>query len=516
MKNFKIFLLIFLLPLCAAAQDGQLIKFGGSRPQDTAYAARSLRLDSVLRALYYATSDTNKVLGVNAQGYLVLRTKGTGSGTATDTSSLSTRIDARVKYTDTAAMLVNYLRKADTSTLNARINLKQAYSDTNTYDATKKNLADTSALLRTLIAGSVSGVSNVTATSPLASSGGSTPNITIDTGIVSTKANVVAVTATKLNISDTAAMLTPYLRKADTTAMLVPYLRSALGVKYTDTAAMLANYYRTATATAALALKANLASPTFTGTVTIPTGANITTPNILSLSSGSTNDSLVVADPSTGALKRISSARISGGGGGSGWNLTRQALAATGELGSSNAFGVDFYTNNVRVGRLYTTGSVALSELASSSGNWGIALGYNATTGASNHEVAIGQSTQANALRSTAIGPSSQVNSVDGICISSGTGENETVVGGTTIGAYGGIRMPTTGTTVTVGRTSGISLGVTSTVGAFVFPVMTNAQKGAIASPAAGYSVYCSDCTATDASTGVVQTYNGTTWKNHW
>lgn len=47
-------------------------------------------------------------------------------------------------------------------------------------------------------------------------------------------------------------------------------------------------------------------------------------------------------------------------------------------------------------------------------------------------------------------------------------------------------------------------------------PVMTTAQRNAISSPAAGDEVYCSDCTADDASTGVKQTYNGSTWKNHW
>lgn len=49
-----------------------------------------------------------------------------------------------------------------------------------------------------------------------------------------------------------------------------------------------------------------------------------------------------------------------------------------------------------------------------------------------------------------------------------------------------------------------------------LLPRMTNAQKTAIASPATGLTLYCTDCTATDASTGVMQTYNGTTWKNHW
>lgn len=31
-----------------------------------------------------------------------------------------------------------------------------------------------------------------------------------------------------------------------------------------------------------------------------------------------------------------------------------------------------------------------------------------------------------------------------------------------------------------------------------------------------GLTIYCTDCTATDSSTGVMQTWNGSTWKNNW
>ncbi len=31
-----------------------------------------------------------------------------------------------------------------------------------------------------------------------------------------------------------------------------------------------------------------------------------------------------------------------------------------------------------------------------------------------------------------------------------------------------------------------------------------------------GTTIFCSDCTATNSTTGVLQTYNGTTWQNHW
>jgi hypothetical protein len=56
----------------------------------------------------------------NAGGWSAI----TGGGGSTDTTSLSNRIDARVKYTDTAAMLANYLTGIDTISLNNRINGK--------------------------------------------------------------------------------------------------------------------------------------------------------------------------------------------------------------------------------------------------------------------------------------------------------------------------------------------------------------------------------------------------------
>jgi hypothetical protein len=286
-----------------------------------------------------------------------------------DTSTLSARINARVAYADTATMLSPYYR---TATATAALALKQNFTDTTSWDATKKNLADTSAAIRGAIP-SISGKVNYTDTAAMlipylrkadtaslsnrinlklnsADTASLSNRINLklnsaDTASLSTRiearvkytdtatmlspyyrtATATAALATKVNYTDTATMLTPYLRKGDTATMLTAYARSQ---RLIDTAAAIQTRIN---------LKANIASPTFTGTVTIPTGANITTPNILSLTSGTTNDSIVVADATSGALKRISSSRIGSGISGLTTNYVPKATSAT-AIGNSQIF----------------------------------------------------------------------------------------------------------------------------------------------------------------------------------
>ena len=63
-----------------------------------------------------------------------------------DTSKLSTRIDARVKYTDTATMLTPYLRKLDTASLSTRIDARIKYTDSATMLTPYLRKADTASL----------------------------------------------------------------------------------------------------------------------------------------------------------------------------------------------------------------------------------------------------------------------------------------------------------------------------------------------------------------------------------
>lgn len=56
---------------------------------------------------------------------------------------------------------------------------------------------------------------------------------------------------------------------------------------------------------------------------------------------------------------------------------------------------------------------------------------------------------------------------------------------------------------------------LSSTTGALIPPRLTTTQRDAL-TPSAGWTIYCTNCTAFDLSTGVTQTYNGSTWKSHW
>lgn len=393
MRNLIVFTFL-LLGLDAFGQSGQLIPIGGSRPIDTAYAARSFRVDSAIRFVRYRTSDTNKVVGFDANGFMILRTKSTGGGGPFYDSVLMAtqyRLDTvkanRVRYADTANMLVGYVRSgrlADTS------------SALRSLIATKLNITDTANIRLRPIAGANMSITGTYPNLTFAASGGGAfydsllmaTNYRVDTA----KSNLRSADAARVLYADTATMLTPYLRKVDTTAMLLPYLRKA------DTASL----------SNRINLKANTASPTFTGTVTIPTGANITTPNILGLSSGSTNDSLVVADATTGALKRISSSRISSGGGGGGvdtsaWHKGGDALTVARNFGSTNNFNVNLITNNTKIGEFNTNGSAVFGDGATSTGSYGFVAGFGASN-SNSFGVAIGIFASATAIGGQALG----------------------------------------------------------------------------------------------------------------
>lgn len=198
-------LFILILGMCAHAQAQEPV-YNQMRNN---YQFRGIRVDSLM--LLPKFNDTSAAAYLNGIPGALIRVNGNvymrfnkwlllnPATTTIDTSSLSARIDQRVKYTDTAVMLNPYLREADTSSLSFRIDSRVKYTDTSTM------------LLAYLRKGDTSSLSN--------------------------RINL------KLNISDTANMLAPYLRKVDTASLSN---RINLRVRYTDTATMLLPYLRKA------------------------------------------------------------------------------------------------------------------------------------------------------------------------------------------------------------------------------------------------------------------------------
>jgi hypothetical protein len=79
--NRIVTILAFLLLGMGIASAQIKNKFACFAPIDTAWNTGSLRIDSAVRFVKYRSADSNKVLGVDAGGLIVLRTKGAGGGT---------------------------------------------------------------------------------------------------------------------------------------------------------------------------------------------------------------------------------------------------------------------------------------------------------------------------------------------------------------------------------------------------------------------------------------------------
>lgn len=202
---------------------------------------------------------------------------------AIDTASLSNRINLKVNISDTSSMLNPYLRKADTTSMlanyvnaagyglskagqvlsadsatlsNYYLRRKDSLTATNLLGyVTRKILADTASAIRSSDAGgSVTSVATNNGTGITGGTITTAGTLAIDTVVISTRAwrqkgidsveaNLTSGLATKLNISDTSSMLTPYLRKVDTASLSN---RINLKVNISDTSTMLGNYVNSA------------------------------------------------------------------------------------------------------------------------------------------------------------------------------------------------------------------------------------------------------------------------------
>lgn len=76
----RILFLLLMLPVIAMGQNPKGVPIGAVKPPDTTVINSNFRADGAVKLRYYATADTNKVLGMDASGNLVPRVKGGGAG----------------------------------------------------------------------------------------------------------------------------------------------------------------------------------------------------------------------------------------------------------------------------------------------------------------------------------------------------------------------------------------------------------------------------------------------------
>ncbi|MFA6149825.1 MAG: hypothetical protein WC716_00805 [Chitinophagaceae bacterium] len=182
------------------------------------------------------------------------------------------------------------------------------------------------------------------------------------------------------------------------------------------------------------------------GALTAATTVTTTATNTLSvagLQNGTANDSLVVADASTGLLKRISSSRISSG---LAWGLTGNAGTTPGTqfIGTTDNVDLVFKVNSVEAGRLNLFNLSASMGYSSVAGYKSSVLGYTATTSTNSEAVAVGYNARA-AYQSVTVGSDAITTSNNSIALgqnsnaayqataigsgSSATGNNSTAIG---------------------------------------------------------------------------------------
>ena len=289
------------------------------------YGYEMKRVNATLVLLLPSDTVTNKT-GVARIGTVLYSGNGTKwtPATATDTTSLSNRINLKVNISDTAAMLSPY---AKTILVNTKVNISDTaamlspYAKTSVVNsglALKVNIADTAAML-----------TNYAKTSAVALK----VNISDTAAMLANYAKTSAVNsavALKVNISDTATMLTPYLRKIDT--------------------ASLSNRIN---------LKANINSPTFTGTVGGITQSMVGLGNVTNESKATMFNNATFTGTFATAAGAIGNASLANGAVAnlSGTNTGDQNLQSVTNLGATT-------TNSITANSLIKSGGTASQILA--------------------------------------------------------------------------------------------------------------------------------------------------------
>jgi hypothetical protein len=456
-------------------------------------------------------------------------------GNSTDTSHLSNRINGNLKISDTAAMLLGYAKTSAIPSVVGKVN----YTDT---AAMLLNYAKSSAIP------TITGKVNYTDTAAMLANYAKMSTIPSIVGKVNytdtatmlanyAKTSAIPSLIGKMSYTDTAAMLLNYAKTSaipsitgkmnytDTAAMLLNYAKSSAipstagKMNYTDTAAMLINYAKTS------AMPSIVGKVNFTDTAAMLTNylhkADTAAKWVTNLYRKSGTDSVfkTIGGITSWAFKD------STGGGGSGWNTNgNSGLNATANfIGTKDAVDLVFKTNNGEQGRITANGGIAFGQ-AHTVNNASYLFGGYGNTGTGWLSTLIG-GRGSNVSGQYGVGMGSSISMMHTGAFIAGDFFDVAVM--STDKDYqwktrfrGGYILSLDGTThdFDLGGSThpSAALAINSTSKGVLLSKMTNAQKGAIVSPESGLEIYCTDCTATDGSTGVKQVYNGSGWKNCW
>jgi hypothetical protein len=536
---------------------GSNMTISGTYPNVT-FASTTIPTDSAIFATNYRV-DTAKAN---------LRTSINTKLNSADTASLSTRIDERVKYTDTSSMLSSYLRSAAASTTYVPYTGATSNVNLGTHTLSSYNLVVNHTSGSGVAASITKGGSGEALTVVKSSGSGNAASITggvtlldelhLNTDLADAYIASAATWNAKIGAGDTAAMLLPYLRKADTASLsnrINLKLNSAdtatlstridARVKYSDTSTMLGGYLRKVD-TASLSNRINAAGNDWK--LTGNAGTNASTNYI-----GTSDNVDVVFRRGSAASGWLNAALFN-----TSWGVNSLPLTSTGGYATAIGHGAlsGGTTGNFNIAIGYNAGT----KLSSSGSN--IAIG-NATLGGSaaghtgNENVSVGHNSMVfttTATRNAGYGWFAGYNLTTGnnntfLGPSSGglttTGSNNISVGyesttGTTgsknlvVGYQGNVPTATasnqlnignvlwgldcSGTTTTAAGRLGIGtnapnassiLDLTSTTQGLGLPSMTTTQKNAIATPRTGLQVY-------DNTLSTPEFYNGSVWTGGW
>ena len=173
-------------------------------------------------------------------------------------------------------------------------------------------------------------------------------------GADTTSLNLVSRFAAKLNISDTASMLTPYIERGDTASMLTPYWRSGrfsgvlpVANGGTNTTTLTANKVMVGNGTSGVLTPTNLHWDNINGNLLIGTTSN-------------SGQRLIVFGDSQFTSNTNTTLSVNSNGGVAVINLTNTAGTQSiyGGVGGSNA--MDFYTNSAFRMRLDASGNLGI------------------------------------------------------------------------------------------------------------------------------------------------------------